>query len=252
MTTITVCQRKGGNGKSTSAISLAHAFALMGKRVLLVDLDDQKNSTSAIPVLTDEGATVEDLLSDGAMTVSTAARATSWPGVFLVASSSRLSGVIRELDAEPGGHLVLGEKLAGAPFDICLIDTSPSLNILVVNALCASRYAFIPLSSRYFSLQGLCQTLEAIAKITGRLNASLSVLALAFVIHDGRSGLAREVVAKAREAYPALVCQSLVGQNIKIEEAQVLRKSIFDYAPGDRGATQYRALALELLEKMGG
>jgi len=252
MTTITVCQRKGGNGKSTSALNLAHAFALSGLRVLLIDLDDQKNTTSAIAHQGENAATVDRLLIDDAVTINDAAVATTWDGVSLVAASSNLSGAIRELDAEVGSHLVLREKIAAAAdlFDVCLIDTSPSLNILVVNALCASQHAFIPLSSRYFSLQGLGQTLESTRKVTNRLNQDLSVLGVAFVIHDGRSSLAREVVEKAKTEYPDLVCGTTVGVNIRIEEAQVVRQSIFDYAPFDRGAEQYRALADELLSRL--
>jgi chromosome partitioning protein len=252
MTTITVGQRKGGNGKSTSALNLAHAFALTGKRVLLIDLDDQKNSTSAIEAAPPR-YTVEDLLLRPEVDLAAAAVSTAWEGVSLVAASSSLSGAIRELDGEVGSHLVLKEKLAcDGAFDLCLIDTSPSLNILVVNALCASRYLFIPMSSRYFSLQGLGQTLEAFAKVKSRLNAELEILALAFVIHDGRSSLAREVVEKARTEYPALVCAESIAQNIKIEEAQVLRRSILSYAPDDRGSAQYHALAAELLRRIEG
>ena len=253
MTVITIGQRKGGNGKTTSALNLAHAFALTGKRVLLVDLDDQKNSTSAIETATAPTKTVEDLLLNSEVTVGQTAVATSWEDVWLIAASGNLSGTIRELDGEVGSHLVLKEKLAAAAeaFDLCLIDTSPSLNILVVNALCASRWLFVPLSSKYFSLQGLGQTLEAFQKVKGRLNSELSLLALAFVIHDRRSSLARDVVEKAKTAYPSLVCETLVGQNIKIEEAQVLRQSILGYAPEDRGAEQYRGLAAELTERLG-
>jgi len=252
MTTITIGQRKGGNGKSTSALNLAHAFALKGRRVLVIDLDDQKNSTSAIEAATPEH-TVEDLLLRAEVDVAAAAVPTAWEGVSLIAASSSLSGTIRELDGEVGSHLCLKEKLAlTSAFDICLIDTSPSLNILVVNALCASRYLFIPMSSKYFSLQGLGQTLEAFAKVKSRLNPDLTILALAFVIHDGRSALAREVVEKARAEYPELVCAATIGQNIKIEEAQVKRQSIFTYAPEDRGSAQYRELAVELLARIEG
>jgi chromosome partitioning protein len=252
MTTITVGQRKGGNGKSTSALNLAQAFAEKGKRVLMIDLDDQKNSTSAIEA-SPPRYTVEDLLLRPEVDLATAAVSTAWEGVSLVAASSSLSGAIRELDGEVGSHLVLKEKLStDGSFDLCLIDTSPSLNILVVNALCASRYLFIPMSSRYFSLQGLGQTLEAFAKVKSRLNAELEILALAFVIHDSRSSLAREVVEKARTEYPALVCAEAIAQNIKIEEAQVLRRSILSYAPDDRGSAQYRALAAELLRRIEG
>ena len=252
MTVITIGQRKGGNGKSTSALNLAHTFALSGKKVLLIDLDEQKNSTSAVSTKTIPELTVENLLLDSFATVESVAVETSWEGVSLIAASGNLSGVIRELDGEVGSHLVLKEKLSGAEgYDLCLIDTSPSLNILVVNALCASRWLFVPLSSKFFSLQGLGQTLEAFSKVKSRLNPELEVLALAFVIHDQRSGLAREVVEKARVEYPELVCQTLIGQNIKIEEAQVMRQSIFTYASADRGAEQYKGLAAELFARMG-
>ena len=253
MTTITIGQRKGGNGKTTSALNLAHGFARMGKRVLLIDLDDQKNSSSAIETTAPAERTVEDLLLDPACSVNGAAVSSTWEGVSLIPASGKLSGIIKELDGEVGGHLVLKEKLAAnADFDLCLIDTSPSLNILVVNALCASRFLFIPLSSKYFSLQGLAQTLEAFSKVKSRLNPELSILGLSFVIHDSRSALAREVVTKAMGEYPDLVCASIIGQNIKVEEAQVMRKSIFSYASDDRGALQYDALSRELLARMEG
>lgn len=253
MTTITIGQRKGGNGKSTSALNLAQAFALRGKRVLLIDLDDQKNSTSAIETARPATHSVEDLLLRSELAAGEVAVPTAWEGVSLIAASSSLSGAIRELDGEVGSHLVLKEKLDRAEgFDLCLIDTSPSLNILVVNALCASSWLFIPLSSKYFSLQGLGQTLEAFTKVKSRLNPALAILGLAFVIHDGRSSLAREVVGKAKAEYPELVCASTIGQNIKIEEAQVLRQSIFAYAGEDRGSAQYRALGDELLARIGG
>jgi chromosome partitioning protein len=108
------------------------------------------------------------------------------------------------------------------------------------------------MSSKYFSLQGLGQTLEAYKKVHGRLNPELALLGLAFVIHDRRSSLANDVVNKAKEEYPDMVCTGMIGQNIKIEEAQVLRQSILSYAPEDRGATQYRQLASELMDRMKG
>ena len=272
MTVVTIGQRKGGNGKSTATLNLAAAFAEAGKRVVIVDLDDQKNTTSAIaargvPQRSEErpdqtqvgdygvqrGATVEELLVDESVSLREAAVPTDWPGVSLVAASGNLSGTIRQLDAEVGGHQVLAEKLTATngEFDLCLLDTSPALNILVVNALVASDYLFIPLSSRVFSLQGLGQTLAAFAKVQNRLNPELGLAGAAFVIHDRRSNLACEVVAKARAEYPELILGSEIGQNIAIEEAQSQRQSILSYAPANRGAAQYRALAAELGARMG-
>lgn len=256
MTVVTIGQRKGGNGKSTATLNLAAAFAEAGKRVVIVDLDDQKNTTSAIGAQAQEygarrGATVEEVLVDESVSLREAAVPTDWPGVSLVAASGNLSGTIRQLDAEVGGHQVLDEKLSLCDdYDLCLLDTSPALNILVVNALCASRHLFIPLSSRVFSLQGLGQTLAAFTKVQNRLNPELDLAGAAFVIHDRRSNLACEVVAKARAEYPELILQCEIGQNIAIEEAQSQRQSILSYAPTNRGAAQYRALAAELAVRM--
>ena len=250
MKTVAVVMRKGGNGKSTSTLNLAHAFALSGKQVLLIDLDDQKNTTSAIATREVAGKTIEHLLIDENTTVADVAVETNWNGVSIIGASGNLSGLIRELEKEVGSHLVLKEKLINAPYDLCLIDTSPSLNILVVNALCAAQYVFIPVSSKYFSLSGLTQTLEAYHKVHSRLNPDLSIAGIAFVLHDRRSVLSREVVAEARKAYESLVFETVVGQNIRIEEAQVRKESIFMYAPHDRGAHQYRALADELEQRM--
>jgi chromosome partitioning protein len=251
MTTIAICQRKGGNGKSTSALNLAHAFAERGKKVLLIDLDDQKNATSAIATRRPVQDTVEALLLNEDAAVAAVAEKTVWEGVDLIAASGNLSGVIRELDGEVGNHRILWEKLQWENgYDLCLIDTSPSLNILVVNALCASRWVFVPLASKYFSLQGLGQTMEAYRKVRDRLNPGLGILGMAFVIHDKRSSLAREVVEKARAQYPEQLLNTVIGQNIKVEEAQVRKQSILSYASGDRGAAQYRALAAELAERI--
>jgi chromosome partitioning protein len=253
MKVITICQRKGGNGKSTSALNLSCVFAEAGKRVLLIDLDDQKNTTSAIAVETVEGRTVERLFLDEGAKVADVAIPTEWEGVSLIPASAGLSGVIRELDSEVGSHAVLDEKLKTCDdYDLCIIDTSPSLNILVVAALCASEYLFIPLSSKFFSLKGLEQTLEAFRKVQKRLNPALSILGMAFVIHDSRSSLAKEVLSTAQNQYGSLVCKTCIGQNIKIEEAQVLQQSILQYSPKDRGSIQYRSLGMELLDRMEG
>jgi chromosome partitioning protein len=250
-TVITTCQRKGGVGKSTSTLNLAHVIAEEGLRVLIIDLDDQQNTTRSISALVESERTIEDLLLQDDVTVEDVAVATSWKNVSILPSSANLSGVVKHLDGEVGGHLILKEKLcAGDAFDVVFIDTSPSLNILVINALCASDYLFIPLSSKFFSMQGLSQTLGSYKKIKGRLNPDLQLAGIAFVNHDKRNVLANEVVQQVTDSYGDVLFSSMIGINIKIEEAQVGRQSIVQYAPDDRGATQYRALGKELLQRI--
>ena len=109
---------------------------------------------------------------------------------------------------------------------------------------------FIPLSSKYFSLQGLNQTLEAYSKIKSRLNTDLNLLGFAFVIHDKRNVLANEITEKVKSQYGSLLFDTLIGINIKIEEAQVKKQSILSYCPADRGAEQYRALGKEIMNRI--
>lgn len=249
---ITIGQRKGGVAKSTSTLNLAYALAESGYRILIVDLDDQQNATNSITSHLAGDLTVADLLLQDDIDITAVMQATSWPNVWMLPASGNLSGVAKHLDSEVGGHLVLAEKLQAArDLDFVLIDTSPSLNILVINALCASNHLFIPLSSKYFSLQGLSKTLTAFNKVKQRLNPDLSLLGMAFVIHDKRNTLACEIVAKVRNQYPSLLFESIIGVNIKIEEAQVNKQSVLTYAPMDRGSEQYRALAGEILTRTG-
>jgi chromosome partitioning protein len=213
-------------------------------------MDDQRNTTSCIPTERPVIKTVESLLLEYDAYVSDVVEFTLWKGVDLIAGSPGLSSVAAGLDGLPDGHLRLRNKLQGIyRYEQCVIDTSPSLNLLTVSAMCASDGIFIPLSSNYFSLEGLAQTLEAYRKVREGLHGDLRLYGAAFVIHDGRTRLAREVYAKVKEQYPELLCETVVSRNIKIEEAQVRRQSIFAYAPEDRGAAQYRALARELQQR---
>ena len=248
---ITFLQRKGGTGKSTAALNLAHVLAILGYRVLLIDIDDQQNATSSIPEHILADLTVADLLLKDDVRVADVAVKTEWENVWIIPASSNLSGALKHLDSEVGGHLVLKEKLQAAEgYDICLLDNSPSLNILNISSLCASTHLFIPLSSKYFSLQGLGQTLGAYNKVKKRLNPDLELLGMAFVIHDKRSILANEVVGRVQKQYPSLMFHTMIGVNIKIEEAQVKKQSIHTYAPFDRGAEQYRELGIEVIDRL--
>ena len=254
---ITTCQRKGGVGKSTSTLNLANVFAERCKRVLIIDLDDQQNTSKSISTNVEASLTIEDLLLKDDVTLNQVTIKSDWDKVFLLPSSANLSGAIKYLDGELGGHLILKEKLTSTSsatsneyFDFILIDTSPSLNILTINALCASDYMFIPLSSKYFSMHGLQQTIGSFKKVQSRLNTNLKFLGIAIVNHDQRNALANEVVEKIKAKYGKETFNTIIGINIKIEEAQVKKQSILTYASNDRGADQYRKLGVEILNRI--
>jgi chromosome partitioning protein len=250
MTTITICQRKGGVGKSTATLNLACVFGELGYKVLIIDLDDQQNTTKSISAIVESSKTIEDLLLKEDVKLKDAVVESNWKNVYILPASSNLSGVVKYLDGEVGGHLILKEKLNDESFDFVLIDTSPSLNILVLNALCSSQYMFIPLSSKYLSLQGLKQTIDAFKKVAGRLNPDLKLLGIGFVNHDKRNVLANEVVEQVFNNFKDDALKTMVGINIKIEEAQVKKESILTYAPEDRGSQQYRELGKEILLRL--
>lgn len=249
---ITICQRKGGVGKSSSTLNLAYSLAEKGKKVLVVDLDDQQNTTTSISGHLQAEKTIEDLILKEGLSLNDVITPTDWPNVWMLPASGNLSGVIKHMDDEVGGHMILREKFSSCQgIDYIFLDTSPSLNILVTNAFCAADFLFIPLSSKYFSLQGLAQTLAAFAKVKKRLNPDLELLGMAFVIHDGRNVLAREIVEDVKKNYERFLFETMVGVNIAIEEAQVKKQSILSYAPANRGAMQYRQLGEEVLERIG-
>ena len=248
---ITISQRKGGVGKSTATLNLAHVLAEEGYKILIIDLDDQQNTTRSISAIVEASKNIEDLLLKDDVKLKDVAIETDWKNVCILPSSNNLSGAVKHLDGELGGHLILKEKLTeNNDFDFILIDTSPSLNILVINALCASDYMLIPLSSKYFSMQGLKQTLGSFKKVTNRLNADLKLLGIAFVNHDKRNVLANEIVRQVEDKYTELLFKTIIGINIKIEEAQVKKQSIINYAPEDRGSAQYRDLGIEIVGRI--
>ena len=248
---ITICQRKGGVGKSTSTLNLANVFAERGKRILIIDLDDQQNTSKSISINVESTLTIEDLLLKDDVTLNQVTIKSDWDKVYLLPSSANLSGAIKYLDGELGGHLILKEKLKDNKyFDFIIIDTSPFLNILTINALCASDYMFIPLSSKYFSMHGLQQTIGSFKKVQSRLNNNLKFLGIAIVNHDQRNALANEVVDKIKAKYGKETFNTVIGINIKIEEAQVKKQSILTYSPNDRGADQYRKLGVEILNRI--
>jgi chromosome partitioning protein len=251
MKIITISQRKGGVGKSSSTLNLACAFAEAGHRVLVADMDDQQNASMSIAGHLNCTHTIEDLIMKNELPVEKVIVKSEWDNVWMLPSSDNLSGVIKYLNSEVGGQHLLRERLKEIQdIDYILIDTGPSLNVLVISALCACDYLFIPLSSQYFCLQGLVQTLGAFSKAKSRLNKELQLLGMAFVIHDKRNTLANEIVAEVRKSYPDLLFKTQIGKNIKIEEAQVKKQSIFTYANKDRGALQYRELGREMLDRM--
>ena len=251
MQIISVIMRKGGSCKSTGALSISGCLAELGYRVLIIDLDDQENSTENISCNIDSPLSIKDLLVNENVSINDVLVKTEWENIYMIPGSDQISGTIRFLDNEPGGHNILNEKLSKLEgFDFCIIDTSPSLTVLTTSAMVSSNFVFMPLSSRYLCLKGLKQSFNAFAKVKKRLKPSLRLLGIGILQHDVRNALANEVASKVKESYPDLLFETVIGTNIKLEESLVYKKPITDFAPQDRGAVQYREFTDELLTRI--
>lgn len=257
--------QKGGVGKTTSTASIGHALAMAGRRVCLVDLDPQAHLTLHFGQDADQlSRTVYDLLVDPACTVEEVLRRDVRPNLDLVPAVVDLAAAETELATRPDRTRILSDRFAPIRdrFDVILLDCPPSLGLLTLNALVLATEIFVPMQAHFLALQGVGKLLETVGMVSTSVNPRLRVTGIILCMHDGQTSLAREIVAdldaffhQAREqSVPWSTCRVLrppVRRNIKLAEAPSFGGSIFDYAPGCPGASDYRALAAQLLKDWG-
>lgn len=247
MRKIALVNQKGGVGKTTTAVHLAAALARLGKRVLLVDLDPQANTTISFGFRPHElPANIYTLL----MGHSTAAASLLpvAPGLSLLPSSIDLAGAEMELAGAIGREYVLRNALEGlTDFDFVLVDSPPSLGILNVNGLTYVREAFVPVQCEFLALHGLSLLLRTIDLVKRRLNPELEVTGVIACMYDGRKGLARESVREIEGHFKERLFKSRIRTNVRLAEAPSHGKTVFDYAPESYGAEDYLNLAREVL-----
>ena len=251
---VSMCNQKGGVGKTTSTINLGAALAEYGRKVLLVDLDPQGALSAGLGVPHYELAhTVHNLMIEPRVGIDEVLIPTRVDGLDLIPSNIDLSAAEIQLVNEVGREQTLGRALRPVldRYDYVLIDCQPSLGLLTVNALACSDGVIIPTECEYFSLRGLALLTDTVDKVRDRLNPKLEISGIVVTRYDNRTVNAREVMARVLERFGDLLFDTVIARTIRFPETSVAGEPIISWAPKSGGAQAYRALAREVIDRFG-
>ena len=245
---IAVTNQKGGVGKTTSAVNISAGLALMGRKVLLVDIDPQGNSSSGFGVEAAPNKSVYDVLMGNA-TVKEARVKTKWCDVL--PTDNNLAGAEIELVATEGREYILKNALdkVREEYDYIFIDCPPSLALLTLNALVACDTVLVPMQCEYYALEGLSQLTHTIRTVKRSMNRDIDFEGILLTMYDGRTNLTIQVAEEIKKFFGPKVYKTVIPRNVRLSEAPSHGLPIFAYDRLSRGAESYGNVCKEIDEK---
>jgi chromosome partitioning protein len=249
---IVIANQKGGVGKTTTAINLSAACAMQGKRVLLIDLDPQGNTSlsfvepdsvdgSAYEVFTEVNQPFENLIYP-----------TQVKNLEIVPSKINLAKLEAKLVGDFDAIFRLRDRIEQirSNYDLIFIDTPPTLGLITVNALVAASYVLIPIQSSYFALEGTDDLLETVEKVRARPNPDLELLGVVVTLFDRRTALSKDVEAQIRAVFGKKTFDTIITRSVRLEESPAHKETIFTFSPKSSGAAEYQNLSEEVLKRV--
>ena len=249
---IAIANQKGGVGKTTTAINLSACLAELGKKVLVIDMDPQGNTTSGFGLDKDEeeNTIYQLILSDCSIREATH-QVNGIENLKLIPSNVDLAGAEIELLGIKEKEYILKNEVDYVKdnYDYILIDCPPSLNMLTINAMTTADSVLVPIQCEYYALEGISQLIHTIDLVKERLNDNLAIDGVVFTMYDSRTNLSSDVVNTVKDNLNAYVYQTIIPRNVKLAEAPSNGLPINLYDPKSAGAESYRNLAREIIER---